>query len=165
MQKSLARNVQKGFTLIELVVVIVILGILAATALPRFLNAAQSARVASIQGVQGSLNSAIAIVHAQYLIAGGAPTSVTLDGGTVVQLWGGYPDATAAGIGAAINYTSANYTFTAGSAASASTATFQVSSATTPASCQVTYKGATATAANVAATVPADANTIVTTGC
>lgn len=145
MQKSLSRNVQKGFTLIELVVVIVILGILAATALPRFLNAAQSARIASIQGVQGSLNSAIAIVHAQYLIVGGSPASVTLDGGTTVALWGGYPDSTAGGIGNAINYTAANYTFTPAAAASASAATFQLIGAPTPANCQVTYTAATGT--------------------
>ena len=164
MQKSFSKRSQQGFTLIELIVVIVILGILAATALPRFLNAASSARISSIQGVQGSINSAIAIVHAQYLIQGGSPTTVTLDGGTAVALWGGYPDATNAGIGAAITFTAANYTFTPGSAASASTATFQVTSATAPATCQVTYTGAAAATAAGAATA-APTTTIVTTGC
>ncbi len=168
MQKSFSRRVQQGFTLIELVVVIVILGILAATALPRFLNAASSARAASAQGVQGAINSAISIVHAQYLIQGGSPTSVTLDGGTTVSLWGGYPDSNSTGIGAAINYSGTTggngYTTTFATAASASQATFTPQGATTPASCVVTYTGATATAANVAATAPASV-AAVTTGC
>jgi MSHA pilin protein MshA len=162
--KIISNRGQKGFTLIELIVVIVILGILAATALPRFLNAAQSARISSIQGVQGSVNSAIAIVHAQYLIQGGSPTVVNLDGGTPVNLFGGYPDATALGIGNAINYTAANYTFTPGAATTAATATFQVTSAPTPANCQVTYISAAAPAANGAATAP-PSTTIDVTKC
>ena len=51
-------NQQKGFTLIELVVVIVILGILGAIALPRFTNIAGDARGSVIQGVAGSMAAA-----------------------------------------------------------------------------------------------------------
>ena len=61
---------QKGFTLIELVVVIVILGILAATAAPKFIDLTSDAKTSVMQGVQGSVNSAINLAHAKALVAG-----------------------------------------------------------------------------------------------
>ena len=60
------RSVQKGFTLIELIVVIVILGILAAVALPRFIDLTQEALTASTQGVAGAISSASAINYGAF---------------------------------------------------------------------------------------------------
>lgn len=58
----------KGFTLIELVVVIVILGILAKVAIPKFLNLSQDAKIASLHGLEATVKSAVNLVYSKSVI-------------------------------------------------------------------------------------------------
>jgi len=148
------RNRQTGFTLIELVVVITILGILAAFAIPRFTQLDSQARIAAVSSLGGSLQSAAALAHAQYLASGTAPATVTMDG-QAIALTFGYPAATAAGIENTLQDTS-GFTPTI----TGTTVTFSKNGAPTPGNCSVTYNASTALGVPATVTLP-----VVTTGC
>ena len=86
------RTAQRGFTLIELVVVIVILGILAAFAVPRFMGLEDQARVASVNAMAGSLRSAATMAHGVWE-ASGTPATITVPGvATAITITNGYPN-------------------------------------------------------------------------
>lgn len=134
--RNFKQGAQAGFTLIELVVVIVILGILAATAIPRFIDMASQARVAKLNAARGTLQSAAALAHAQWVVTGSTAATVSMEGTDNVAMTFGYPSA--AGILNAANLSATDYsTTTTGGVVS-------VSENPARANCFVTYTPATA---------------------
>ena len=67
---------ERGFTLIELVVVIVLLAILGAVMVPRFVNLSDEARTAKARGTVASLDSGINLTHAECLTEGAQGTMI-----------------------------------------------------------------------------------------
>jgi len=61
---------QKGFTLIELVIIIIILGILASVAIPKLFSVTQEAESASVATMVSSLESALSMYAAKQYMKG-----------------------------------------------------------------------------------------------
>jgi len=69
----------KGFTLIEIVIVMVILGILAVVAVPKFIDLTSNAKVSASQASLGAIRSVLAVEYANNAATGTAsfPASLT----------------------------------------------------------------------------------------
>lgn len=97
---------EKGFTLIELVMVIVLLGILAAVAIPKYLDLSAQALTASKAGMSGAIKGALGIEIARKAAAGTTPIYPT-----VTELAAAItPPGTAAAGGVTVNINGTNYT-------------------------------------------------------
>ncbi len=120
------RTGQKGFTLIELIMIIIILGILAAVAVPQFFDLTSDAKTSGEQGVVGGVRSGLQTYFAKYRVfpsnldsatnaacasANACFTNVLAQGG-VVSDWTKVTSTTYTGpTGATYSYTSGGGTF------------------------------------------------------
>lgn len=82
----------KGFTLIELIIVIVILGVLSVTAVPKFVDFSGDAETSTASAVMSAFESSTRLHHYQWNLAG-KPTSLSSGSNTIPLSIDGWPSA------------------------------------------------------------------------
>ncbi len=60
----------KGFTLIELIIVIILLGLISATAIPYYLNMQKESKIAVVKGKLAAIRGGLELAHAKILTSG-----------------------------------------------------------------------------------------------
>lgn len=75
MEKLTKRQGERGWTLVELIIVIVILGLIAGVAIPAYLNLTDSAKINACQANQAVIKSAVLLYYVKH--TGTMPTSLT----------------------------------------------------------------------------------------
>lgn len=120
------RQLQKGFTLVELLIVVIILAILAAIVVPQFASSTDDAKLASLDSTLSNVRAAIQLYYQQHgkypgaVTAAGATCPNSGTAGTGVATGGAGTTAEDAFLSQMVNYTNA-----AGQACSTSDATFK----------------------------------------
>lgn len=117
---QLKRAAQKGFTLVELLIVVIILAILAAIVVPQFASSTDEAKIASLDSTLANMRGAIDLYYQQH---GKYPSAAAATGATC-------PSSGTAGTGAVDSAQSfmdqlSMYTNAAGQACSTTNATFK----------------------------------------
>ena len=158
MKSSLNVNVnQKGFTLIELVVVIVILGILAVTAAPKFIDLTGDAKRSVVRALEGSLKAAAELAHAKALVAGDLDATISIASESITFV-NGYPNRASIDNLIDLDTSSSDAIFTLTGGTGTLPVIFTHSDATTADKCRVSYSDSAT--ANIKPVI-----TSVVTGC